>query len=148
MRTVEIQQSASSAAEFGALVYGAGSNRNGIYALFGYSTMKNDERSWYSRMAISLPRVTLYSKPDCHLCDIAKERIANVRRCVAFELETVDITSDPVLYTRYRERIPVVLLEGEEVFAYRVSEKILTQKLREVVPSRSLWARLMGRISH
>ncbi|MFT5367724.1 MAG: glutaredoxin [Candidatus Latescibacterota bacterium] len=93
----------------------------------------------------SLPRVTLYSKPDCHLCEIAKERIASVRRCVAFELETVDITSDPVLYARYRERIPVVLLEGKEVFAYRVSEKILTQKLREMTPQQSLWARFWWR---
>jgi glutaredoxin len=95
--------------------------------------------------SFSIPRVTLYSKPDCHLCEIAKERIASVRRCVAFELETVDITSDPALYARYGERIPVVFVGEEEVFAYRVSEKILARKLREAAPQRSLWARLTGR---
>ena len=91
--------------------------------------------------SISLPRVTLYSKPDCHLCEIAKERIANVRRCVAFDLEIVDITSDPVLHARYQERIPVVLLDGQEVFAFRVSEKILAKKLREMTPWKSPWSR-------
>ena len=95
--------------------------------------------------SIPLPRVTLYSKPDCHLCEIAKERIANVRRSTAFELDTVDITSDPVLYARYQERIPVVYLEGKEVFAYRISEKILTQKLREMTPRQSFWTRFWSR---
>lgn len=93
--------------------------------------MKNRERSWRNQSNASLPRVTLYSKPGCHLCEIAKVRITNVRRCMAFELEIVDITSDPVLYARYRERIPVVLLEGKEIFAYRVSEKVLIQKLED-----------------
>ena len=93
--------------------------------------MKNRERSWRSQSNASLPRVTLYSKPDCHLCEIAKERIASVRRGVAFELESVDITSDPMLYARYRERIHVVLLEGKEIFVYRVSEKVLIRKLED-----------------
>ena len=89
-----------------------------------------------------LPRVTLYSKPDCHLCDIAKARIANVRKRVSFALETVDITTHPDLFERHKERIPVVLINGEEAFVYRVSEKHLTRKLRALHPRSSIWERL------
>ena len=96
---------------------------------------------------VPLPHVTLYSKPDCHLCDIAKDRVANVRKCVPFTLETVDITTDPDLFERYKERVPVLLINGEEAFVYRVSEKQLTRKLRACHPQTSVWARLKHRKS-
>lgn len=92
-----------------------------------------------------LPVVTLYSKPDCHLCEVARERIAGVQKQVPFALETVDITGDPALYEQYKERIPVVLVNGEEAFVYRVSEKYLARKLRALSPRESLWARMKGR---
>ncbi|HEX6714244.1 MAG TPA: glutaredoxin family protein [Thermoleophilaceae bacterium] len=60
-------------------------------------------------------RLTLYGKPGCHLCEEAREVVLNVRERHPFELEEVDITRDPVLEARYRERIPVVVLDGEEV---------------------------------
>lgn len=76
-------------------------------------------------------KVTVYSKRDCHLCDIAKERVSNVRREAPFEVEEVDITSDPTLHERYGERIPVVAVEGEEVCVYRVSERLLKRRVLE-----------------
>ena len=92
-----------------------------------------------------MPIVTIYSKSDCHLCDIAKERIANVRKRVPFDLQTVDITADPDLYELYKERIPVLLVNGEELFVYRVSEKQLVRKLRAHLPRASIWERLTRR---
>ena len=89
-----------------------------------------------------LPLVTLYSKPDCHLCDIAKERLANVRKRIPFDLETVDITADPDLFETYKERIPVIFVNGEETAVYRVSERRLTRKLRACSPRTSLWSHL------
>jgi len=89
-----------------------------------------------------LPLVTLYSKPDCHLCNIAKERLANVRKRIPFNLETVDITTDPDLFETYKERIPVVLVNGEETAVYRISEKHLTRKLRACSPRPSRWFHL------
>lgn len=76
-------------------------------------------------------KVTIYSRPDCHLCEIARGRVENVRREVGFEVEEVDIRSDPVLMERYGERIPVVAVEGEEVCVYRVSEKLLKRRVLE-----------------
>jgi hypothetical protein len=63
-----------------------------------------------------LPRVTLYGRPDCHLCDEAR---AELERMLtggsAFALEEVDIESDDALFRRHLERIPVIELEGEFV---------------------------------
>ena len=89
--------------------------------------------------------ITLYSKADCHLCDIAKERIANVQKSEFFELETVDITEDSELLERYKERIPVVVLNDKEIFVYRVSEKQLRKKIRALSPKNSILARLRKR---
>ncbi len=94
-------------------------------------------------MSCPLPRITLYSKPDCHLCEIAKERVENVRLRYPVTVETIDITSDPVLFEAYGERIPVVLLNGEEAYCYRVSEKGLARKIQDLSTPRSLWKRLL-----
>lgn len=77
-----------------------------------------------------MPRITLYSKADCHLCDAAKERIEEVRGRVAFDLDIVDIANDSDLMDRHGERIPVVELDGKELFVYRVNSKVLEKKLR------------------
>jgi glutaredoxin-like protein DUF836 len=52
-----------------------------------------------------------------------------VRAEVAFELEEVDIGDDPELERRYRERIPVVAIDGREAFTYFVSPEILRRRL-------------------
>ncbi len=74
-------------------------------------------------------KVTLYSKPDCHLCDVVKAQLTSVRKRVEFDLLTVDITTQPELWRRYRTRIPVVLIEGEEAFVYRINEEELVRRL-------------------
>ena len=60
------------------------------------------------------PRVTLYSRPDCHLCDEARAGLESLLADgVEFELEEVDIDSDDRLLAAFLERIPVVELDGE-----------------------------------
>jgi glutaredoxin len=71
--------------------------------------------------------VTLYSRPGCHLCDDARAALARVRAHAPFVLHEVDIESDDVLHARYLERIPVVALDGEELFDYFVDEETLTR---------------------
>lgn len=62
-----------------------------------------------------MTRLTLYAKPGCHLCEEARAAVEVVRSRRQFELEEVDITRDPALEARYRERIPVVEIDGTEV---------------------------------
>jgi glutaredoxin len=74
-------------------------------------------------------RVTLYRAEGCHLCESAGRVIAGVRAEVDFELEEVDIAGDPELERRYRERIPVVAVDGEEAFTYFVHPEGLRRRL-------------------
>jgi glutaredoxin len=76
-----------------------------------------------------LANVTLYSKPDCPLCDEAREALARVRERSAFDLEEIDITGDRELDARYRERIPVVAVDGRELFEFHVDETTLERRL-------------------
>jgi hypothetical protein len=73
--------------------------------------------------------VTIVGAPGCHLCEAARAVIEGVRAEAEFELEEVDITGDAALETRYRERIPVVLVDGEEAFTYFVQPEGLRQIL-------------------
>jgi len=73
--------------------------------------------------------ITLYSKPDCHLCAEALETLRALRAELGFELEEQDITLDDALQRNYFERIPVVALDGEELFDYFVDEAVLRERL-------------------
>ena len=73
--------------------------------------------------------VTLYSRPGCHLCDEAREVLQTLREQAPFTLHEVDIESDDALHARYLERIPVVALDGEELFDYEVDERALLRRI-------------------
>jgi glutaredoxin len=78
---------------------------------------------------MSTPTLTLYSRPGCHLCDDARAALERVRARAPFSLREVDITTDDDLHRRYLERIPVVCLEGEELFEHFVDEQTLRRRL-------------------
>jgi glutaredoxin len=59
--------------------------------------------------------VVVYGKPDCTLCDKATAILEHLRREFNFRIAHADITSDPGLFARYRERIPVVVLDEREL---------------------------------
>ena len=65
-------------------------------------------------------RVIVYSRPGCHLCDEAKAAIENSNCADRYTLEEVNIESDNELLKKYKYDIPVVTIDGEEVFKHRV----------------------------
>jgi hypothetical protein len=75
--------------------------------------------------------VTLYTKPDCHLCDVAHEVLEEVRADFPFNIEHVDISQDRALRKRYGVRIPVVAVDGVELFEHRVDDRALRSILAE-----------------
>jgi glutaredoxin len=75
--------------------------------------------------------VTLYGRPGCHLCDDARAALLRVRERTPFALEERDITADDALHRRYLERIPVVAVDGEELFDFFVDEAALRKRLRD-----------------
>jgi glutaredoxin len=73
--------------------------------------------------------ITLYSKPDCHLCAEALATLEELQAELGFDLEEQDITLDDALQRIYLERIPVVALDGEELFDYFVDAAVLRERL-------------------
>jgi glutaredoxin len=66
------------------------------------------------------PRVTLYSKPGCHLCDDARSVVEQVCSELGEAYVEVDILTDPALARRYGEEIPVTLVDGAQHDFWRV----------------------------
>jgi glutaredoxin len=74
-------------------------------------------------------RLTLYSKPGCHLCDEMKDVIDAIAARVPVSLEIVDITTDSELEARYGLEIPVLFIDGRKAAKYRVTAAELERRL-------------------
>lgn len=65
-------------------------------------------------------QITLYGKAGCHLCDEARAHLEDAAADHEFELREVDIRGDPELFERYRYRIPVITVNGDERLEGRI----------------------------
>ena len=74
-------------------------------------------------------KLQLYTKADCPLCDEAKESLQSLVAQVAIQIEEIDITANLGLFTKYKELIPVLELEGKRLFVHRIPPKALKRKL-------------------
>jgi len=73
--------------------------------------------------------LTVYSTPDCHLCEDAIAVLRRLQAELSFELCERDITTDDALHRAYFERIPVIELDGEELCEYFVQEALVRERL-------------------
>jgi len=71
------------------------------------------------------PRITLLSRPGCHLCDEARAVIARVAADLDVAWEERDITGSPDDLAEYSDMIPVTLIDGVQHDFWRVSEERL-----------------------
>ena len=76
--------------------------------------------------------ITLYTRAGCHLCEEAERVLRAEQAARPFRLELVDIDRDPELVRRYGVRVPVVALDGEELFEYEVPPDLLRAWLGRV----------------
>jgi glutaredoxin len=76
-------------------------------------------------------RVVLYGAPGCSLCDRARVTLEGLRAELEFELEEIDISGDEELESRYRELLPVVEIDGEQVFTYFVHVDAFRRRLAQ-----------------
>ena len=74
--------------------------------------------------------VTLYGRDGCHLCEDARRVLLDLQARVAFELVEVDIEADDELHRRYLERIPVVALDGVELYDFFVDADDLASRVQ------------------
>ena len=85
-----------------------------------------------SRLGVAGPRdVTLYTRPDCHLCEAAKAAIAPLLREFSAILREVNIDQDPVLKERYGWDVPVIFIGGRKAAKHRVDLAQFRRQLEE-----------------
>jgi len=85
-----------------------------------------------ARLAVAGPReVTLYTRPDCHLCEEAKVAIAPLLREFGAALREINIENDPVLEERYGWDIPVVFIGPRKAAKHRVDVEQFRRQLEE-----------------
>lgn len=69
---------------------------------------------------MSAPRVRLYGRPGCHLCDVAREVVASVCAELGEEFDEVSVDDDPALRERFGEEVPVTFVDGRQHDFWRV----------------------------
>lgn len=72
----------------------------------------------------------LYTKPDCPLCDDAKDALNAVAADSPIKIEEIDITSNLGLFTKYKDSIPVLEMNGKRMFEHRIDVRVLKRKLK------------------
>ena len=70
--------------------------------------------------------IIFYTKPGCHLCEKAYAMLAALREQTWFELKEIDITTDPALFKKYFDKIPVVVIDNRT----ELSEPIRIEDVR------------------
>lgn len=67
-------------------------------------------------------RITLITKPGCHLCDDARAVVEKVAAETGAEVEEINMLEQPDLVAKYAEQIPVTLVDGKQHDYWRVDE--------------------------
>jgi hypothetical protein len=74
-------------------------------------------------------RVTVLSRVNCHLCEVAIETVERVAREVGVGWAEVDVDSDPGLLAEYSDLVPVILVDGKVHDYHRVDAQRLRHAL-------------------
>jgi glutaredoxin len=76
-----------------------------------------------------VPRLTLITRTDCHLCAEARDALGRIEKDTGEAWLEVDVDSSRELAIEYGDRVPVVLLDGAEHGYWRVEEPRLRRDL-------------------
>ena len=75
------------------------------------------------------PRVVLYGRLGCHLCDTARDVVVGVAAEAGAAWAEVDVDTDPALVDRYGEMVPVVTVDGVQQGYWRIDAARLRRAL-------------------
>jgi hypothetical protein len=81
-------------------------------------------------------KIEFLEKPECHLCEDAEIVVQKVCARLSLPWEKINIEDHPDLYDRYKEEIPVLLVDGRKLFKYRTNESDLMKSLSRRLSSR------------
>jgi glutaredoxin len=74
-------------------------------------------------------RLTLISRPGCHLCEVAEQALDRIAADTGEQWTKVDVTDSIELERDYGDRVPVLLLDGGEHGYWRIEEERLLRDL-------------------
>jgi len=74
--------------------------------------------------------VTVYTREQCHLCEIALEQVGTIAGEAGATWSAVDVDADPDERAEYGDRVPVILVDGVEHGYYQVEPERLRRALR------------------
>lgn len=86
-------------------------------------------------------KLTIISRKDCHLCDVVYRIASHLQTDFPIEITKVSAEADPTLLARYGEKVPVVLVDGIERCAGKITEGDLRRAIK-----RARWRRPISRI--
>ncbi|HEV8720664.1 MAG TPA: glutaredoxin family protein [Candidatus Binatia bacterium] len=90
------------------------------------------------------PKLTLYSRQDCGLCDEMKEVVRAVASEIPLEMEEIDVDRSNELREKFGNEVPVLFINGRKAFKYRVSTNQLEKRLMRRSPISWLGSRAGG----
>jgi len=93
------------------------------------------------RLSVNVIQVTILSRHDCYLCDVAINVARRLQMEFPFSLSYVDIANDEHLSALYSARIPVIFIDQVETFSGKITEGELRQAIK-----RARWRRPISRI--
>ncbi len=74
-------------------------------------------------------RVVVYSRTDCHLCEVAEQLVADVCVDTGDSWVRVEIDGEADLVSRFTEQVPVTFVDGKQHDFWRVDERRLRSAL-------------------
>lgn len=75
------------------------------------------------------PKLTLYSRKDCCLCDEMKAVVRAVATKIPLEFDEIDVDDSADLKNQFNDEVPVLFIDARKAFKYRVTEKELKSRL-------------------
>jgi glutaredoxin len=84
-----------------------------------------------SEHVMSEPRIALYTRSNCHLCDDAKAALNEITATTGEPWQEISVDGDIELEREYGDRLPVIMLDGKEHGYFRVETDRLLRDLNK-----------------
>lgn len=81
--------------------------------------------------------LVLLSRKNCTLCDEARPVLRAVVENTPFAVQEIDVDSDRRLRRRFKNFVPVVLWQGDELARLRVDRDALSARLHQILAARA-----------
>ncbi|KAB2878566.1 glutaredoxin family protein [bacterium] len=75
--------------------------------------------------------INIFSKPECHLCDEAKEVLIKAKKYFNLEIIEINIEENQEYFEKYRYDIPVIWINGRKAFKHKLDAALLKMRLEK-----------------